>query len=371
MDFMKCLVIEASALHLGFLGCYGNDWVATPNLDRLATESVVFDQHFADCPELSSSRPWWQRSAATGFYTVPGAEPVEAQPQPWVRYETLSALTDFAVNVVSLLETACESEPEVLWIDGPNLAPPWRLPEDLLGVYADEEDPDAEPLADPPLGLGRLELGELDRLQTTYAAVVTYFDAQVGAVVDWLRERGQLDGLLVCVTAQCGLPLGEHDLTGIRRAWLHEELVHVPLILRLPNAAEAGLRIGALTQPVDLSGTLTAHLGLDATPGHGHALFPLVRAEKIELRPHAFSCLRVGESEEWLLRTPERALLLPVRVPADDPPRRLQLYVKPDDRWEVNDLAQRSEEETQGLETTLRTLVAATRPGSLGSPITA
>ena len=45
---MKVLVLNASAMHIGFLGFYGNSWVATPKLDRLAAESVVFDQHFAE-----------------------------------------------------------------------------------------------------------------------------------------------------------------------------------------------------------------------------------------------------------------------------------------------------------------------------------
>ena len=45
---MKILVLEIPALHTGYLGCYGNDWVGTPNIDRFASESVVFDRHFYD-----------------------------------------------------------------------------------------------------------------------------------------------------------------------------------------------------------------------------------------------------------------------------------------------------------------------------------
>ena len=48
MDSMKILVLEAFGLHLGYLGCYGNDWLATPAFDQLAAEAFVFDQHFAD-----------------------------------------------------------------------------------------------------------------------------------------------------------------------------------------------------------------------------------------------------------------------------------------------------------------------------------
>src|SRR5438094_626669 len=56
IDDMKILVLEARGLHLGFLGCYGNNWIATPNLDRVAAEGVVFDRHFHDCPGESHAR---------------------------------------------------------------------------------------------------------------------------------------------------------------------------------------------------------------------------------------------------------------------------------------------------------------------------
>ena len=39
---MKILVINTVGLHLGYLGCYGNDWIATPNLDALAKNGLRF-----------------------------------------------------------------------------------------------------------------------------------------------------------------------------------------------------------------------------------------------------------------------------------------------------------------------------------------
>src|SRR5262249_57357610 len=47
---MKVIVIQCDGLQLAALSMYGNVWVDTPNLDRLAAISVVFDQHFADVP---------------------------------------------------------------------------------------------------------------------------------------------------------------------------------------------------------------------------------------------------------------------------------------------------------------------------------
>src|SRR5436309_1757720 len=72
---MRVLVLEAGALQLGYLGCYGNDWVATPNLDRLAAEGVVFDRHYADALGVGP------RSAWTGRYAFPAAG-AESDPEP-------------------------------------------------------------------------------------------------------------------------------------------------------------------------------------------------------------------------------------------------------------------------------------------------
>src|SRR5438067_6603747 len=56
-DRMQIQVRLADGLQVAALGPYGNDWIATPNLDRLATQTVVFDQHFADFP--GKSDPAW------------------------------------------------------------------------------------------------------------------------------------------------------------------------------------------------------------------------------------------------------------------------------------------------------------------------
>ncbi|MEA3401203.1 MAG: sulfatase [Armatimonadota bacterium] len=45
---MNVIVIVADSLRKDHLGCYGNDWIRTPNLDRLAAESCVIDGAYAD-----------------------------------------------------------------------------------------------------------------------------------------------------------------------------------------------------------------------------------------------------------------------------------------------------------------------------------
>src|SRR5262249_23317739 len=93
----------------------------------------------------------------------------------------------------------------------------------------------------------------------------------------------------------------------------------------------------------------------------GRSLLPLLRGEAESVRDYACSGLHVGDGVEWALRSPEWAFLLPVRPHADDPDRRPQLYVKPDDRWEVNDVVQHHPEVAGGVEKTLRDCVGGTR----------
>ena len=43
---MKTIVFLMDSLSRRYLPAYGNTWVHTPNIDRLAARSCVFDNHF-------------------------------------------------------------------------------------------------------------------------------------------------------------------------------------------------------------------------------------------------------------------------------------------------------------------------------------
>src|SRR5205823_13407432 len=73
---MRTLIISVRGFHLGYLGCYGNEWISTPALDRLAADGVVFDQHIADVPEASAARRAWR----SGRYQLPAFDPNDAAP---------------------------------------------------------------------------------------------------------------------------------------------------------------------------------------------------------------------------------------------------------------------------------------------------
>jgi arylsulfatase A-like enzyme len=164
--------------------------------------------------------------------------------------------------------------------------------------------------------------------------------------------------------------LGDHGLVGGQPPWLYEELLHLPFLIHLPGSAEAGRRVRQLTQTVDLGPTLIDAFGQPAAPtAHGRSLLPLTRGEPKRIRDFACSCARYGGEEAWSLRTQEWCLLLPVTNPGTPvrPARKTnpQLYIKPDDRWEVNDVYSQHTDVADHLELGLRRFAAAVRADRL------
>jgi arylsulfatase A-like enzyme len=383
---MKVLLISVGNLQAGYLGFYGNEWVATPNLDRLAAAAIVFDQHYADRPDIAGACHAWR----TGRYLFCVAEEGPAGScstdlpslcrtngvpctlvcdearlpasftAGWhhlfhwhLRAAEGQAAWDGALPIIRRAVENLGRERALLWLDLAVLGPPWQVPDEFQELYSGEDD-------------------EL-RQQQNYAGMVSYLDSGLGFLLENLQH--ELDDWLLILTADRGMPLGEHGIVGACRSWLHEELVHLPLLVRLPGQAEAGRRILALTQPVDLMPTIAEALGLPLPASgarepavHGHSLWPLCRGERERLRDYACGSLKSDRFSEWSIRTPEWAFLLPVQTPEAEPcvP---QLYQKPDDRWEVNNLCQHHPELVERLEQTLRGFVSALdQPGVFQPP---
>lgn len=64
---MNTIVIMADSWRFDYLGCYGNDWIKTPNIDKLAEEGMLFENAYAEgCPTIPT-----RRALFTGRYTLP------------------------------------------------------------------------------------------------------------------------------------------------------------------------------------------------------------------------------------------------------------------------------------------------------------
>ena len=69
---MNVLFICSDTFRWDYLGCYGNDWIETPNLDALAREGVVFEDAFAEgLPTLPARRVMHTGRRIIPMRTVP------------------------------------------------------------------------------------------------------------------------------------------------------------------------------------------------------------------------------------------------------------------------------------------------------------
>jgi arylsulfatase A-like enzyme len=102
-------------------------------------------------------------------------------------------------------------------------------------------------------------------LVALYDGEIASTDAAVGRVIASLEQRGWLDGTLVALTADHGEEFFEHGNKG-HMTTLFEEVLHVPLIFRMPSLVRAGARSDAIFGSVHLMPTLLGVAGLRAGP---------------------------------------------------------------------------------------------------------
>lgn len=124
---------------------------------------------------------------------------------------------------------------------------------------------DGEPLSEP------------DRLDMVarYDGDVAFADGAFGALLDELRRRELLERTLVVVLADHGEEFYDHRNWGHGQS-LYNELVHVPLLMRLPGVLPAGVRVGPPAMLVDVVPTVLELVG--APPHAGAAGQSLVAA---------------------------------------------------------------------------------------------
>ncbi len=119
-----------------------------------------------------------------------------------------------------------------------------------------------------------------------YYASVAFVDAQVGKVLNAIREAGLEDETIVIFTSDHGYLLGEHDFWA--KVSLHEPSAAVPLIVRVPGKQPAVCH--SLVELLDLYPTTAALCGFEVPAGlQGIDISPLLDDPNCQVRDSAFS----------------------------------------------------------------------------------
>lgn len=388
-----CVVVDR--LHAGMIGAHGNSWIQTAAIDQLVGESFLFDQAFVDSPQLERLyRSYWlgvhaadtQESPEIGA-SLPGllaeagvhtalvtdeaevagmplsadfAEQVLVESPPLektVQHVSETGLARLFAAVTEWLESP--PRPFFLWVHARGMAGPWDAPLAMRKHFADEEDPEPPAFAAVPNHRLPDEYDPDDVLgiKHAYAGQIATLDLCVGALCEQFEASGLAADTQLTFLAARGFPLGEHRRIGACDEALYNELTQLVWMMRFPDSVGKLARSQALVQPPDLPGTLLEWLGLDRGklgPGHASSLLGIVEGRAESLRDRVFMASR----DDRGIRTPGWYLRQPAAGAA-------QLYAKPSDRWEVNEVAKLLGDIVAGLEAALAEIEQTGRADSL------
>jgi arylsulfatase A-like enzyme len=391
----SAIILVVDRLGAGHLGPYGNTWLPTPHFNRLAAESLVCETVLADSPDLCTAlRTYW-----TGRHALePPADANRSLPQraasggvasllitdePLVAEHPLAGAFSERVLVESpradaqarqveqtgllrLIAAALDAidrrpAPFLAWIHSRGMAGPWDAPGEFRERLADPEDPAPPSFVLPPeRRLGRdYDPDEVLGAVQAYGSQVQLLDECLGVLLDALDQRPDQSELLTAVTSPRGYPLGEHGRIGACDEALYSELTQVPLVVRFPRGEGRLMRTQRLVQNCDLARAIVEACGWGEWDSGGFAisLLGMVQGREMTARDIAVATA----PNQRLIRTPAWQLR-DVRE-GEDVLR--ELFTKPDDRWEANEVSSRAGDVAALLAAELDRFEDAARTGRL------
>ncbi len=400
------LVVLIDCLRADHLGLQGSKLGATPALDALGPESVVFARAFAQASWTRPSVP----SLLTGLYPsehgltdfvesgnrVQGAvlspdATTLAEGMKAAGYRT--ALVGYQAQLsprfgmdqgFDYFTNNSDGAPRIRkrfldWLDEAPDAPffgylhfldihwPYCPPEATYGKF--DSNPDAIRLCEnwrklrEQIRSGEVVLGPAERktIAARYGEELLALDGEIGQLFEGLKERGVWDQTLIVVTSDHGEELAERG--GIEHGHtMHEELLHVPFLWKLPADWRRGRgRVDpTLVETRSLLPTLFDLVGQPVAPEvSAPSLLPAVAGRPLEAKPFEFVAAEANgifsvRDERWKL----------IVTPAT---KQWQLYDLETDPRELTNLAEARPEQLREMQRLLRRWRTGLRPVRTGS----
>ncbi len=120
---------------------------------------------------------------------------------------------------------------------------------------------------------------ELQPVIDAYDGEIHSMDQAFAGLVSSLRRLGLYDRLLVVFTSDHGEEFGEHGFVGWHSHTLYDELLRVPLLIKLPGQRQHGRTLQPIVSLIDVAPTILAQAGIEAPADfEGHDVLPLLNA---------------------------------------------------------------------------------------------
>lgn len=275
------ILISIDTLRADHLPAYGYKGVATPSIDALAADGVLFERAYAHAPQtlpshvsiLSGQLPFEHGVRDNIGFTVRPGQPMLPQLLHARGYDT----GGFASSFILRKETGIGQGFRVYDADTPPVSPGSTAAtvrrDGARTLEVAERWLDGQSSPRFFLFLHFYEPHRPYRPPERYAhyalpydGTIAYVDELVGRLVSDLKTRGLYDRATIALTADHGEGLGDHGEQehGI---FLYDSTTHVPLVVKLPGGRDAGRRVTAPVEHIDLVPTLLDLAGAPVPSG--------------------------------------------------------------------------------------------------------
>ena len=329
-------VIYLNADDLGVMdvGFMGSKLYHTPNLDRLANESMVFTDGYAPAANCAPSRAACfsgQWAVRTGVYTVGTSERGDAKDRMLIPTPNRMHLKDEVITIAEEFKKAgyrtaqlgkwhLGEDPTTQGIDinvggntrgaPPSYFSPYKNPnlkdgpkgEYLTDRLTDEAITILEKFKDDPFFIyfpfysihtplqGRPDLKKKyknnKQVHADYAAMIECLDENVGRLMSALDELGLRDNTIVLFSSDNGgiRKLSKQDPWRAGKGSYYEGGIRVPITVRWPGVVEAGSTCSVPVTGLDFYPTFLDAIGASPSPGKvldGRSLLPLLTGKSL------------------------------------------------------------------------------------------
>jgi len=283
------LLITLDTTRADHLGAYGDPNARTPNLDRLASEGVVFEHAVAAAPITLPAHaslftgvyPFVHGVRNNGNFTLNDRLPTLATILRAAGYRTAAFVSAFVLDRRYGLARGFDEYDDHVQLERRGdrtigAATEWLNAHAADGkpflIWVHLYDPH-DPYDPPP----PFRDAFTDRL---YDGEIAFADSAVGTIVGRLNALGLGSSTIVAVVGDHGESLGEHE-EATHSMFVYESVLRVPLILAWPDHLPAGRRVPALVRAIDLAPTLLELAGQRALDGaNGQSLAARLKATR-------------------------------------------------------------------------------------------
>ena len=256
------------------IGCYGGQ-ARTPNIDRMATEGLKFNRCFQTAPMCSPTR----HNLYTGLYPVksgaypnhafasPGTQSIVHYLKPLGYRVALSGKRHIAPAEVFPFEYSGNNNPDMAAID--RLFGECRKNDTPFCLFACSNEPhtpwnQGDPSAYPPeqnnLPPYIADTPFVREQFSKYLAEITYFDGQVGEILELIDKHALRRNTLVMVVSEQGNSLPFAKWT------CHEMGLGSAMIVRWPGRVKPGSETDAIVDYCDVTPTFVEAAGGTPSP---------------------------------------------------------------------------------------------------------